>query len=184
MTGRNRRWIVAVAACVAVAGTVAGTAVATLGTGDAARGALVKIRKTTLGRVLVDARGRTLYLFEADKGKRSVCYGACATAWPPLLTKARPHAGAGVKAALLGTTKRKDGKLQVTYRNHPLYFFLEDTKAGQTSGQGLDGFGGEWYVLAPTGQKIEHATGSNASSSSSGSTTTTTTSDSGGYSYG
>src|SRR6185436_7776922 len=98
-------------------------------------GAKVGLANTSLGKILVDARGRSIYLFEKDKKGKSACAGMCATYWPPLITSGKPVAGAGVKASLLGTTKRADGKLQVTYNHHPLYTFLEDTKKGQTKGQ-------------------------------------------------
>src|SRR5438067_4791278 len=114
----------------------------------------IALKSTAVGKVLVGANGRTLYLFTADKGTRSVCYGQCATYWPPL-TAGKPTAGAGLKASMLGTTKRKDGKLQVTYHGHPLYYFVPDKKAGQTAGQNVDAFGGEWYVVSPAGLKVE-----------------------------
>jgi len=113
----------------------------------------IALRSTTVGKVLVGANGRTLYLFTADKGRKSVCYGQCATYWPPLIA-GKPTAGAGLNASLLGTTKRKDGKLQVTYRGHPLYFFLADKKAGDVKGQGYVHFGGSWWVLSAAGAKI------------------------------
>lgn len=137
------------------------------GASGAGGGTLVKTGKTGLGRILVNSQGRSLYLFEADKGTRSACYGACAKFWPPLLTTAKPLAAAGVKASLLGTTKRKNGKLQVTYRGHPLYLFVKDTKAGMTAGEDSHAFGAAWFVLAPSGVKIEKST--------AGATTPTTT---------
>jgi predicted lipoprotein with Yx(FWY)xxD motif len=130
------------------------------------KGALVALRKTTLGDVLVDARGRTLYLFEKDKRGRSACYGACATYWPPLLSSAKPRAARGVRASLLGLIKRTGGKRQVTYAGHPLYTFILDTRAGQTSGQGLTDFGGAWDAVAASGRAVE----STASSGGSGGT--------------
>jgi predicted lipoprotein with Yx(FWY)xxD motif len=120
-----------------------------------ATGTSLKIEKTPkLGKVLATAQGRTLYMFRADHGTTSVCYGSCATYWPPLVTKGKAVPGAGVKAALLGTTKRKDGKLQVTYKGHPLYTYVGDSKSGQTTGEGLDLSGGKWYALAPSGAVI------------------------------
>lgn len=116
-----------------------------------AKRALVKLRKTAFGKVLVDARGRTLYLYTSDKGKTSVCYGQCASFWPPLLTTGKPRAGVGAKAKLLGVTMRKDGSHQVTYAGHPLYFFASDAKAGQTNGQGLQGI---WWVVSAAGKKV------------------------------
>jgi predicted lipoprotein with Yx(FWY)xxD motif len=137
------------------AAAVAAAIAATLAfAGGTATGAKVEIAKTRLGRILVDGKGITLYDFVADKGRTSVCYGACAALWPPLLTHGKPVAGPGVRAALLGTTRRKDGKLEVTYGGHPLYYFVSDRKRGQTTGQGLDQFGGAWWVLSPAGKEI------------------------------
>ena len=111
-------------------------------------GPSVKLATTKLGKVLVDARGRTLYLFEADKGTKSACGGACASVWPPLTITGHPTAGPGVTASKLGTTKRSDGATEVTYNGHPLYTYAGDSAPGQTSGQGLDDYGAEWYALA------------------------------------
>ena len=109
-----------------------------------------------LGKVLVDSQGRTLYLFEADKGTKSACDGACANIWPPLVTKGKPTAGPGLTASALGTTKRSDGATELTYNGHPLYTYAGDTAAGQTSGQGLDDYGAEWYALSARGDKIDN----------------------------
>ena len=118
--------------------------------------ATVKVRKVSLGRILVNGKSQTLYLFEKDKKGKSACSGQCAKFWPPLLTKGKPKAGSGVKASLLGTTKRSDGTTQVTYNKHPLYRFLNDkNKVGATKGEGLDAFGAEWYVVGTNGKKIE-----------------------------
>ena len=113
----------------------------------------VALHKTAVGNVLVGANGRTVYLFTADKGKQSACYGQCAGVWPPLIA-AKPTAGTGVSASKLGTTKRKDGKLQVTYGGHPLYSFAPDKKAGDVKGQGIVHFGGSWWVVSAAGVKI------------------------------
>ena len=119
------------------------------------RGTVVKIAKSPLGGIVVDSKGITLYDFVKDKGTMSVCYGACAALWPPpLLTSGKPVAGPGVKASLLGTTKRSDGKLEVTYGGHPLYYFVTDRKPGQTTGQGVNQFGGPWWVLSAAGKEI------------------------------
>ena len=115
----------------------------------------VSTATSKLGRILADSRGRTLYLFENDKRGHSSCAGACATYWPPLLTRGKPTAARAAKQALLGTTRRADGTTQVTYAGHPLYRFVQDTKPGQTTGQDLHDFGAGWYVLAPAGTKIE-----------------------------
>jgi predicted lipoprotein with Yx(FWY)xxD motif len=119
--------------------------------------ATVKTRTAgNLGKIIVDGKSRTLYLFEKDKNGKSKCSGACATNWPPLLTKGKPKASGGVKASKLGTTKRSDGTTQVTYGGHPLYTFVADkNKPGSTKGEGLDAFGAEWYVVGTNGKKIE-----------------------------
>jgi len=114
----------------------------------------ISLRGTAVGKVLVAANGRTLYLFTHDKGKTSTCYGQCAAFWPPLMAT-RPTVGAGLKASLLGTTKRRNGKLQVTYRGHPLYFFAQDKKAGDIHGQGFVHFGGAWWVVSAAGAAIK-----------------------------
>jgi predicted lipoprotein with Yx(FWY)xxD motif len=130
--------------------------------------ARVALGKTTLGRVLVDARGRTLYLFAKDKGGRSACYGACATYWPPLFSTAKPQAARGVRASLLALTKRSDGNRQVTYAGHPLYTFSLDTRAGQTSGHGLTDFGGTWAAVAASGRAAKSSASSGSSGGSGG----------------
>jgi predicted lipoprotein with Yx(FWY)xxD motif len=119
--------------------------------------ATIATKKTKLGTILVDSKGRTLYLWVADKGGRSVCDGGCAQAWPPVLTKGAPKAAGAVKANLLGTTKRADGTTEVTYKGHPLYTFVEDHAPGDTTGQGSNGFGALWWVLSPAGQAITAA---------------------------
>jgi predicted lipoprotein with Yx(FWY)xxD motif len=120
-----------------------------------ARSATVATAHTGLGRIVVDGRGRSLYLFEKDVRGRSVCSGLCATYWPPLLTNGRSIAITGAKRSLLGSIRREDGSHQVTYGGHPLYFFAGDTRRGQTNGEGLQDFGAGWYVLTPSGKKID-----------------------------
>jgi predicted lipoprotein with Yx(FWY)xxD motif len=117
-------------------------------------GATVAVAKTRLGSILVDGKGITLYDFVLDKRGKSACYGSCASYWPPLLTKGKPVAARGAHAALLGTTKRRDGTLEVTYAGHPLYYWIGDKKPGQTTGQGINQFGAPWWVLSPTGAEI------------------------------
>jgi predicted lipoprotein with Yx(FWY)xxD motif len=107
-----------------------------------------------LGQILVDGNGMTLYLFVHDTGAVSTCYDACAQIWPPVLTTDTPKAGTGVAAGLLGTTTRTDGKVEVTYNHHPLYYIVQDKTAGDATGQGVDGFGGLWWVLSPAGAAI------------------------------
>jgi predicted lipoprotein with Yx(FWY)xxD motif len=128
----------------------------------------VDVARTGLGSVLADSHGRTLYLWQADTASKSTCTGACATAWPPLETSAKPTAGSGVKSSLLSTTKRADGSEQVTYNGHPLYTFQGDTASGQTNGQRSNGFGALWLVLSPTGTQITSSASSSGSSPSTG----------------
>ena len=118
-----------------------------------AKPATVRVAKTNLGKILVNSKGRTLYLFQADSGTTSACTDACAAAWPPL-TSPTPKIGKGAKASLASTATRSDGKPQVIYNGHPLYTFSGDKKAGNTNGQGVNAFGGLWYVLSPTGTAI------------------------------
>jgi len=134
---------------------LAGVGAAIAATHSGTRTATVATARSGLGRIVVDGRGRTLYLFEKDRHGRSACSGTCAAYWPPLLTSAKPVAKTGVKASLIGTTKRADGTKQVTLAGHPLYFFSGDVKHGDTSGEGLHDFGAGWYVLAPSGKKID-----------------------------
>lgn len=147
------RWFKA-AAALAAAAVVVSIATAFASSGTQSGGVKVSIAKSPLGHILVDSKGITLYDFVKDKGTTSVCYGACAALWPPLVTKGKPVAGPGVKASLLGTTKRKDGKLEVTYGGHPLYYFVTDRHPGQTTGQGVNQFGGPWWVLSAAGKEI------------------------------
>ena len=107
-----------------------------------------------LGQILVDGSGRTLYLFEADKGTSSTCYSGCAQYWPPLITNGAPKAGAGVTASLLGTTIRTDGTTEVTYGGHPLYYVVTDHNPGDATGQGVNNFGAPWDVVGPDGKQI------------------------------
>jgi predicted lipoprotein with Yx(FWY)xxD motif len=130
-------------------------------TGNAAQasGAVVSTAKTSLGRILVNSSGHTLYLFGKDKNGKSSCSGMCASFWPPLITAGKPRAGTGAKASLLGTTKRADGRLQVTYNHHPLYTFKKDTKKGQTNGELLSAFGATWYAVSPAGARVVKSSG-------------------------
>lgn len=107
-----------------------------------------------LGPILVDSKGRTVYLFEKDTGPKSTCFGACATEWPPVTTNGKPTAGKGVTVSMVGTTTRSDGKTQVTYNGHPLYLFEADQKPGDATGQNVDAFGAKWYVLSAAGDKV------------------------------
>jgi predicted lipoprotein with Yx(FWY)xxD motif len=114
------------------------------------------VRSTSLGKILTDGRGFTVYDFEADKGTKSACSGACATAWPPVpATGAAPQVGAGVKKSLVGQATRADGTKQLTYGGRPLYYFAGDSAPGSTSGQGSQAFGAPWYVLTASGQEVK-----------------------------
>jgi predicted lipoprotein with Yx(FWY)xxD motif len=116
--------------------------------------AKVAVRATALGTVIVDARGHTLYTY--DQG---VCSGSCAALWPPFVTAGAPVALKGVKASLVGTTKRSDGKVQVTFAHRPLYFFVKDAKAGQVSGASI----AHWAAVAPSGAKVHAKAGGSTS---------------------
>src|SRR6266566_8675194 len=151
-----KHWMKLLAALAVSAAFASFAAAFAFATGTKSSGTTVAVAKSRLGRILVDSKGITLYDFVKDKGGASSCYGACAALWPPLITKGKPHAGPGVRASLLGTTKRKDGKLEVTYNHHPLYYFVTDRKPGQTTGQGVNQFGGPWWVLSPAGKEIHH----------------------------
>ncbi|MFD8917748.1 hypothetical protein ACFV0Y_08000 [Streptomyces sp. NPDC059569] len=114
----------------------------------------VSVKTGPFGKILVNGKGHTLYLFEADKAKKSTCTGDCVADWPPALVTGTPQAGAGVKANLLTTTTRSDGTKQAMYNGHPLYTFREDTKPGETKGQDLTEFGAKWFVVSPEGKAI------------------------------
>jgi predicted lipoprotein with Yx(FWY)xxD motif len=111
--------------------------------------------KSSVGRILVVRRGRTLYLFEKDAGSRSACSGLCTSYWPPLRAPRATTLGRGLERSLLSTVKRANGTRQVTYGGHPLYRFAGDKAPGQATGQAMQAFGGGWYVVSPAGKKIE-----------------------------
>lgn len=115
----------------------------------------VGVGRSSLGRIVVDGKGLTVYLFEKDKRGRSACYGQCAQYWPPVLSHGSAVAQRGAMQALLGLTRRTDGTEQVTYAGHPVYRYIGDVKPGQTTGQGSVLFGAGWDALAPAGKKIE-----------------------------
>jgi predicted lipoprotein with Yx(FWY)xxD motif len=138
--------ILAVAAASALALSATGLA--------AGHRASLKTRHDQAGIVLVDAKSRTLYLFQKDKSAKSRCSGACAADWPPLVTTGKPKASGLVRKSLLGTSKRSDGATQVTYKGHPLYYYSGDAKAGDTNGQGLSAFGARWYAVTPSGRRL------------------------------
>ena len=117
----------------------------------------VSLSKTKLGQILVSSKGHTLYMFAKDKNGKSSCSGSCAKFWPPYLQHGKATAGSGVKASLLGTTRRSNGSMQVTYNKHPLYSFALDKKAGQTNGEANVAFGGKWYAVSAKGTAVVKA---------------------------
>jgi predicted lipoprotein with Yx(FWY)xxD motif len=167
-----KKTVLVVALALAVAAAGAATAAAITHQSSAAAAKLhgtVNLRKTSIGKVLVTKSGLTLYLFLADHHKKSSCYGQCAGYWPPLMKKGKLSAGKGLKAKYLGTTKRKNGKRQVTYKGHPLYRFKLDHGPGKLAGQGQDFFGGRWYAVSASGRPNKK------SPPQTGTTTTSTT---------
>jgi predicted lipoprotein with Yx(FWY)xxD motif len=151
----------ALAACSSPSAASSGTAAPTSSTAAApsAGGAALAVRNTSLGTVLTDGRGFTLYAFEGDNGTTSACSGACAAAWPPVTTTGTwPQIGTGVTQSLVGQATRADGTTQLTYAGHPVYLFVHDTAPGSTSGQGVQSFGARWDVLTPTGQEVTSGT--------------------------
>jgi len=170
-----KRLLLSIGALAAVLSLAVGLNSALAASHSSSGSAKVAVASSTLGRVLVDARGRTLYLFGKDKHDKSACTGKRAGFWPPLITSGKPLATAGAKAALLGTIKRADGRLQVTYNHHPLYTFVKDTRRGQTNGESVDAFGAEWWAVSAAGGKVTK----NANTSSG--TTDPTTGGGSGY---
>jgi predicted lipoprotein with Yx(FWY)xxD motif len=122
------------------------------------RAATLGVGSVGLGKILVNSQARTLYLFKKDSGTTSSCFGACVANWPPLRARGTPTVGSGAKASLVATTMRSDGKAQVTYNGHPLYTFSGDERAGDTNGEGVNAFGGNWYVVDPSGNQIVTST--------------------------
>jgi len=117
------------------------------------KGKTIKVVGSEYGRVLADGRGEAFYLFDKEQTNKSQCFGACARAWPPVLTKSRPRAGKGAKGKLLGTTRRPNGKRQVTYAGRPLYYYVDDSP-GTILCQDVEEFGGLWLVVKPSGQPV------------------------------
>jgi predicted lipoprotein with Yx(FWY)xxD motif len=133
---------------------IAAVLMAAAASGGGQSGAAVKLGSTSLGRVLVDSHGKTLYVWAHDKGPKSTCNGDCAEYWPPLITRGKPLAMGGVNQALLSSSRRSDGRMQVTYAGHPLYYFIQDARSGQTKGEGLTGFGGRWDPISASGRAV------------------------------
>jgi len=171
-TGAPAYLALALGAALGVAGFLAAGAIAqqSATTGCAATGHTIALCSTKLGRVLVNSKGHTLYLFKKDRNGKSACYQSCPKFWPPLLKHGKPTLGRGVKKSLLGTTRRRNGTRQLTYNKHPLYTYKLDTRAGQTKGEGLTLFGARWYAVSAKGKAVVKRT------------TTTTTTGTTGYS--
>jgi predicted lipoprotein with Yx(FWY)xxD motif len=123
--------------------------------GGGASAAVVKTTSGSSGTYLVDGKGMTLYLFKADKSSASTCSSACASYWPAYTTTGTPTVSGDAKQSMVGTSKRSDGKTQVTYAGHPLYHYAQDSSAGDTNGEGSTNFGAEWTIVAPDGTSIE-----------------------------
>jgi predicted lipoprotein with Yx(FWY)xxD motif len=119
---------------------------------------LISTKHDKLGTILAAGpKQMTVYMFEGDKGAQSSCNGACTQVWPPVSTTGQAKSGGAAVAADLGTTTRSDGSKQVTYKGHPLYLFARDGDKGDAYGQGVNGFGASWYVLSPSGSKVDHS---------------------------
>jgi predicted lipoprotein with Yx(FWY)xxD motif len=117
-----------------------------------AAGTTITLGDSEFGQMLFGSNKQAIYVFENDSKGKTVCYGECAEAWPPVLTKGKPKAGDGVKSSLLGTVKRRDGKLQVTYAGKPLYFYSHEGP-GEVRCHNVDLNGGFWWVVGPDGNR-------------------------------
>jgi predicted lipoprotein with Yx(FWY)xxD motif len=168
--------IVVVLTAIALLGVIGFLAAGSLARGASGASATVSLRNTKLGRILVNSSGHTLYLFAKDRNGKSACSASCARFWPPLLSpRGRPTAGPGVRQSLLGTTRRSNGSLQVTYKRHPLYAYVPDKRAGQTRGQGSLAFGARWWAVSARGTAVRRAPTTTTTTTPTTPTTTTTT---------
>lgn len=141
----------------AALGSVLPAATASGAAASTQQGAKVQLRSTSVGKILVNGRGFTLYMFSRDTRNHNACMGirGCPAVWPALMTSGKPVAGPGVNASLLGTTMLSGGKRQVTYAGHPLYTYVADTRPGSTSYVGFRQFGGSWYALSAMGKVVK-----------------------------
>jgi predicted lipoprotein with Yx(FWY)xxD motif len=138
--------------------TTQSTTASTSTSASSGAGVAIASKHGKLGTILAAGPKKlTVYMFEADKGTTSSCAGECAEHWPPVTTSGAPAASGGAIGADLGTTKRADGTEQVTYKGHPLYFYDDDKDSGDAYGQGLKAFGADWYVLKPSGEKVDES---------------------------
>jgi predicted lipoprotein with Yx(FWY)xxD motif len=118
------------------------------------RGITIKTGGSDFGAMLYDAGGQAIYMWEVEESDRPECYGDCAEAWPPVLTEAAPVATGEVKPALLGTTKRVDGAVQVTYAGHPLYYYAHEGR-NEVKCHNVATHGGLWWVVTPRGTRAD-----------------------------
>lgn len=167
---------IVIAGCGSSSSTSSSAAAASSTAAASGGGVAISTTKGSAGTYLTGASGRAVYLWVADTRGKSNCSGQCAKFWLPLLTTATPTASGGANAKALGMITRSDGAKQVTYNGHPLYYFLEDKGPGTDHGQGKNGFGAKWWLIAPSGTAITARSSSGASSG--------TTSSSGGGGYG
>jgi predicted lipoprotein with Yx(FWY)xxD motif len=113
----------------------------------------VKTVRSSYGTIMADGRAQAVYVFGREHRGRSECYGACARAWPPVIAHGRLAAGRGARSGLLGTTRRRDGRRQLTYRGRPLYYYVGDSP-GRVLCQNVREFGGLWTVVGPDGTPV------------------------------
>ncbi len=118
------------------------------------KGTAVALGDSEFGQILFDSKRQAIYIFERDEKSKSNCYGDCAEAWPPVFTEGEPRAGKGVDRSLLGTTKRRDGKLQITYADKPLYYYAHEGP-GEVKCHNVNLNGGFWWVLGPDGERLQ-----------------------------
>jgi predicted lipoprotein with Yx(FWY)xxD motif len=146
----------AVLASAAIAAPLAAVAAAQP-SAHASRAAKIQLRRTSLGKILVDTAGFTVYRFGKDTGKRNTCVAsrACSAAWPALTTSGSPTAGPGVNASLLSTIRLANGSRQVTYAGHPLYRYAATSERAETSYAGIEQFGGKWYAVNSAGRNVK-----------------------------
>jgi predicted lipoprotein with Yx(FWY)xxD motif len=147
---------------------------------EAGSGTIAGSEISGLGTVLVDSEGMTVYEFTEDSGTTSNCYGECEAAWPPVEASGKPTAGEGAMSSALGTTKRKDGTMQVTYKGHPLYTFVGDKAAGEANGNEDDG---TWFVLNEAGSAVKGKATAAAAGGSESEPASEEESEGGGYGY-
>ena len=162
--------MVGVALLVAACGGSSSTSSASAPASNTSAGGIaISTAKGADGTYLTGASGRAVYLWDADTGDMSTCAGACAQAWPPVITKSAPTASGRAQASDLGTTTRSDGLKQVTYKGHPLYYYVGDTRSGQVTGQGSNNFGAKWWLVTQSGSAITSGLSASAGSSGGGS---------------